>query len=43
MQYYRIMMADVQEMTGGYSHMPSISLKEDPVKTEDQALIDVLN
>jgi hypothetical protein len=30
-------------MTGGYSHMPNISPKEDPVKTEGPVLIDVIN
>jgi len=37
------MMAGVWEITGGYSHMPSISLKEDQAKTEDPVLTDVIN
>ncbi len=28
-------MIDVQELTDGYSHMTTIHLKEDQVKTED--------
>ncbi len=36
-------MADAWEMIDGYSHMPDIALKEDLVKIEDPALIDVLN
>jgi len=37
------MMADVQEVTGGYSHILSMPLKKDLMKTEDPVLIDVLN
>jgi len=31
-------MIDVQELTGGYSHMTTIPLKEDQVKTGDRIL-----
>ncbi len=37
------MAVGVQGVIGGYFHIPSIPRKEDPTKTVDLALIDVVN